>query len=69
MDQWFPFYDTWLEPDIETRLNVYIFSVENANAFLSGTDFKLKLKEIGPIVYREYQQHRDVVRHGNSTFS
>lgn len=69
MAPWFPFYNTWLDSDIETRFNVYIFVVENANEFLNGTDFKLKLKEFGPIVYREYLQHRDVVRHANSTLS
>lgn len=69
MQPGFPPYDLWLNPEPEVRLNVYIFTVVNAEAFLNGTDSKIKIKEIGPIVYREYLQHRDVVFHENSTLS
>lgn len=65
----YPSHDLWLDPQPEVRLNVYIFTVENADAFLNGTDSKIKIKEIGPIVYREFLQHRDVVFHENSTLS
>jgi hypothetical protein len=37
---------------LEVLVNVYIFNVTNAEAFLSGQDEKLKVKEIGPYVYR-----------------
>lgn len=69
MQPGFPAYEAWLNPTADVRLNVYIFTVENAAEFLSGTDSKIKIKEIGPIVYREYLQHRDVVFHKNSTLS
>lgn len=69
MEPGFPPFDLWLNPKPELRLNVYIFTVENANEFLNGTDSKIKIKEIGPIVYREYLQHKDVVFHENSTLS
>lgn len=64
-----PIYELWLNPEPELRLNVYIFTVENANEFLNGIDSKIKIKEIGPVVYREYLQHEDVVFHENSTLS
>lgn len=69
MDPGYPPFDLWLNPKPEIRLNVYIFTVENANEFLNGSDSKIKLKEIGPVVYREYLQHRDIVFHENSTLS
>lgn len=69
MHTWSKPYILWLNPDPEVRLNVYIFTVENVNEFLSGTDAKLKLKEIGPIVHREHLQHQNVVHHDNSTLS
>lgn len=50
-------------------MSVYIFSVENPDAFLNGTDEKLRLIEIGPIVYREHLHHQNVVFHENSTLS
>lgn len=43
--------------------NIYLFAVTNPNEFLSGQDDKLKLKEIGPIKYREHLNHEDVVFH------
>lgn len=62
-------YRMWETPAPEVKLRLYIFTVENAESFLNGTDEKLHLKEIGPIVYREHLQHRDVVYHENSTMS
>lgn len=64
-----PSYHMWVKPSPEVRLNLYIFTAENAEAFLNGTDDKLRLKEIGPIVYREHLEHTDVVFHPNSTMS
>lgn len=64
-----PPYDQWVIPQPEVRLRVFIFEAENPNEFLNGTDHKLRLKEIGPIVYREHLHHKDVVFHENSTLS
>lgn len=65
----FPAFEQWVQPAPEVRLRVFIFGAENADAFLDGTDEKLKLKEIGPIVYREYLNHDDIEFHSNSTLS
>lgn len=64
-----PPFEQWVIPMPEVRLSVYIFSVENPDAFLNGTDEKLRLIEIGPIVYREYLHHKDIVFHDNSTLT
>lgn len=64
-----PPYEQWVIPSPEVRLSVYIFSAENPEAFLNGTDEKLRLIEIGPIVYREHLHHKNVVFHENSTLS
>lgn len=69
MSPWLPPYHMWVKPSPEVRLNLYIFTAQNAEAFLNGTDAKLRLKEIGPIVYREHLEHVDVVFHPNSTLS
>lgn len=69
MTPWMPPYKMWLKPSPVIRLNLYIFTAQNADAFLNGTDAKLRLKEIGPIVYREHLEHADVVFHPNSTLS
>lgn len=34
------------------RLNVYLFNVTNSKEFLNGTERRLKLQQIGPIVYK-----------------
>lgn len=64
-----PPFEQWVIPQPEVRLRVFIFEATNSNAFLNGTDAKLQLKEIGPIVYREHLHHKDVVFHENSTLS
>lgn len=65
-----PPYDVWVKPKPEIRLSVYIFAVENSVEFLNGTDTILKIKEIGPIIYKEILTHEDIEFHkNNSTMS
>lgn len=65
-----PPYDMWASPQPIVRLNVHIFTVVNAAEFLNGTDTKLRMKDFGPIVYREILQHTDIEFHEhNSTMS
>lgn len=64
-----PPFEEWVKPSPEVLLSVYIFSVENPYTFLNGTDEKLKLIEIGPIVYKEHLHHQNVEFHENSTLS
>lgn len=47
-----PPFDWWFYPPDEVLLKVYIFNVTNSEEFLTGVDSKLKLNEVGPIIYR-----------------
>lgn len=69
MEPGYPPFEQWVQPSPEVRLSVYIFSVANPDAFINGTDDKLRLIEIGPIIYREYLHHQNIVFHDNSTLS
>lgn len=42
--------------------------MSNPDQFLDGTDDVLKVKQVGPIVYREWLRHENVVfhKHNNS---
>lgn len=69
MDPGLPPFEQWVKPKPEVLLRVYIFGVENAEAFMNGTDHILRMTEIGPIVYREHLHHTNIERHENSTLS
>lgn len=64
-----PPYQIWQQPTPNITARIFIFAAENHEQFLSGADPILKLKEIGPIVYREHLRHDDVQFHDNSTLS
>lgn len=42
----------WEKPPLPVVMQVYIFNITNAEAFLNGTDKKLKVVEVGPYVYQ-----------------
>lgn len=46
-----PTMDSWINSPFG-KLKNYVFNVTNAEEFRSGRDSRLKVKEIGPIVYR-----------------
>lgn len=56
----FPSRTSWQDPPAGT-LRCYIFNVTNTEAFLNGTDKKLHLQEIGPIVYKIKIDHVDLI--------
>ena len=65
-----PNFIWWKDPQPEILLNVYVFNITNSEDFISGKDKKLKLQEIGPIVFREYSVNRNISFHEeNSTMS
>lgn len=45
-------YYLWEKPPLPVVMQVYIFNITNAEAFLNGTDKKLKVVEVGPYVYQ-----------------
>lgn len=62
-------YTMWAKPEPIVYCRVYIFTTVNGEAFLNGDDKKLQVKELGPIVFRERIEHKNIVRHENSTLS
>ncbi|KAF7267371.1 hypothetical protein GWI33_019380 [Rhynchophorus ferrugineus] len=64
-----PPFDWWFEPPDEVILRVYLFNVTNSQRFLSGIDKKLKVQEVGPIVYKENLVHSNPVFNDNGTLT
>ncbi|CAH2015941.1 unnamed protein product [Acanthoscelides obtectus] len=64
-----PPFDWWLHPPDEVLLKVYIFNVTNSEEFLNSTDAKLKLEEVGPIIYREKLRHTNPIFNENGTLT
>jgi scavenger receptor class B, member 1 len=70
MKSYYPNFKWWQNPEPEILLNVYLFNITNSEDFIAGKDQKLKLQEIGPIVFQELAKNTDVVWHDeNSTMS
>ncbi|KAF5284244.1 hypothetical protein FQR65_LT00244 [Abscondita terminalis] len=65
----FPPYEWWKNPPDEVLLRVYIFNITNANEFLNGEHNKLKVEEIGPIVFMERLTHSNVTFNPNDTLT
>ncbi|XP_072382211.1 scavenger receptor class B member 1-like isoform X1 [Diabrotica undecimpunctata] len=64
-----PAYDWWVVPPKDAIVKIYLFNVTNSERFLNKTDNKLKLEEVGPIVFREILVHKNVVFNDNGTLS
>lgn len=70
MKSYYPDFLWWRNPEPEILLNVYLFNITNSEDFIAGKDKKLKLQEIGPIVFREFAENKDIEWHEeNSTMS
>jgi len=44
-------FELWRKPPVDLYLRVWLFNVTNKEAFMEGKE-KLKVKEIGPYVYK-----------------
>lgn len=62
-------FEMWRKPDVELYLKVYLFNVTNHEEYLAGKESKLNFQEVGPYVYREIFEHRDVRFNDNGTVS
>lgn len=45
-------FNLWKEPPVKVYIKVFIFNITNAEEFLNKKDTRLKVKEVGPYVYR-----------------
>lgn len=70
MEPHMPPFIWWKDPKPEILFRVFIFSVKNSEAFMSGKNTTLEIEEVGPIVYTEELFHTDIVYNKeNSTLS
>lgn len=44
----------WIDSPIQPLIKIHIFNYTNIDDFLSGKDEKIKLKDVGPYVYKEF---------------
>jgi hypothetical protein len=45
-------YKLWEKPPVSPLTAIYVFNYTNADEFEKGKDTKLKVREVGPYVYR-----------------
>lgn len=64
-----PAFEKWKSPATPVVVKIYLFSATNSDAFLDGSDTKLKLEECGPIVYHSYIKQKDIVFEEDSTLT
>ncbi|XP_063220309.1 scavenger receptor class B member 1-like isoform X2 [Bacillus rossius redtenbacheri] len=61
-------YEMWRKPAVELYLRVHLFNVTNKDKFLSGEE-DLMVQEVGPYVYRENMEHKNVTFNDNGTLT
>lgn len=44
----------WIDSPIQPLIKIHIFNYTNIDDFLSGKDEKIRLKDVGPYVYKEF---------------
>ncbi|CAG9767860.1 unnamed protein product [Ceutorhynchus assimilis] len=64
-----PPYEWWATPPDEILLSVFVFNITNSEAFMNGTDKKIRVQEIGPIIYKEKLEHINPKVNPNGTLS
>ncbi|KAG6454604.1 hypothetical protein O3G_MSEX008760 [Manduca sexta] len=62
-------FEMWRKPEVELYTKVYLFNITNAEAYMAGTEDIIKVKEVGPYVYREALEHKIVNFNENGTLS
>ncbi|KAH8388650.1 hypothetical protein KR093_011731, partial [Drosophila rubida] len=63
-------YKLWLHPPLDVYIMVYMFNYTNVDAFIAGTESKLKVEEVGPYVYKEVlSNHNVTLNEANNTIS
>lgn len=62
-------FNLWREPPVNVYIKVFIFNITNAEAFLAKNDTKLRVKEVGPYVYREFLENGNITFNANSTLT
>ncbi|XP_059057666.1 scavenger receptor class B member 1-like [Achroia grisella] len=61
--------EMWRTPEVELFCRVFLFNVTNAEEYMAGIDKKIKVKEVGPYVYKEGFEHNITRFNDNGTMS
>lgn len=61
-------YHIWQNPPDSLFVKVYVFNITNADEFLRGEE-KIRIKELGPFVYREVAAFNNLTLNDNGTAS
>ncbi|XP_055681558.1 scavenger receptor class B member 1 isoform X2 [Lutzomyia longipalpis] len=62
-------YNLWAKPPVDLYLKIFLFNITNSEDFLAGKDKQLRVKEVGPFVYRELLSHENITFNSNGTVS
>ncbi|CAH2211079.1 jg12319 [Pararge aegeria aegeria] len=62
-------FQSWQKPEVKLYTRVFLFNITNAEEYLAGEATKVKVKEVGPFVYREALEHSNVTFNENGTLS
>ncbi|XP_049883746.1 scavenger receptor class B member 1-like isoform X2 [Pectinophora gossypiella] len=62
-------FEMWRKPEVNLYCRVFLFNVTNAEEYMAGIDDKIKVKEVGPYVYKEGLEHEVLRFNDNNTLS
>ncbi|KAJ8706358.1 hypothetical protein PYW08_010984 [Mythimna loreyi] len=62
-------FEMWRKPEVELYTKVFLFNVTNAEEYMAGKDDKIKVKEVGPYVYKESLEHKVMKFNDNATLT
>ncbi|KAJ8954143.1 hypothetical protein NQ318_005737 [Aromia moschata] len=55
-------FELWRKPPVELYLKVYLWNVTNMDEYMSGEDDVLRIQDVGPYVYRMFDDRRRKVQ-------
>ena len=56
-------FSLWRHPPVNPNMKIYLFNLTNVDAWLNGSDAKLRVEEVGPWVYRETWMKKNITFH------
>ncbi|KDR20475.1 Scavenger receptor class B member 1 [Zootermopsis nevadensis] len=69
MRKGFPAFEWWADPPQEVLVRMYVFNVTNYDEFMNGSQTKIHLQEVGPYIFREKIEHKDIRLNENGTLT
>ena len=56
-------FSLWRHPPVNPEMKIYLFNLTNLEAWLNGSDAKLRVEEVGPWVYRDTWMKKNITFH------